>query len=104
MAEAYVALYSSDPTSYKFFALERTTGRIVWSSQVWAGLFPLFSSGPPSGQVVEIQPAGDKVAVFGLSWGGYIEVFDARTGKSECRFVPAHFPWPEINPSVMLNG
>jgi len=90
---AYVALYSSGPGTYTLCAVERSTSRIVWSSQVWTGLFRGFWSGPGDQSVVEMQFADDSLAVFGFSHAvPYVEVFDARTGKNECRFSTSYFP------------
>jgi hypothetical protein len=53
-------------------------------------------SGPDFQPVVEIETAGDEVAVFGFTGpAAYIEVFDARTGRNLCRFNTAYFPAPK---------
>ena len=99
---AYVALCEDSPSSYKIYAQQRGGGRVIWSSEVWAEGCYMYGqlvggrSGPDFQPVVEIEAAGDEVAVFGLTGpAAYIEVFDARTGRNVCRFDTAYFPAPK---------
>ena len=87
----YVALHAWPPTPYKLYAIERSSGKIIWSSLVWAdGGFMNYSG--QGWHVVELRLAGDKLAVFGVSTGtAYIEVFDRRTGENQYRFGTSYF-------------
>ena len=88
---AYVALYGRFPFSYKLYAVDRRSGKVIWVSRVWAGS----GFGLRMGQdwhVVEIRVAGGKVAVFGVSSDtAYVEMFDQKTGENQCRFGTEYF-------------
>ena len=97
---AYVALYEDSGFPYTVHAVTRRTNTIVWSSKVWASGEYLAGHGPGgfgmSGalqHIVEIELADHRLGLYGISaLGIYVEVFDARTGKNECRFSTSYFP------------
>jgi hypothetical protein len=99
--KAYIALYNSYPAlSYRLFAVSRRNGRIIWTSQVWAeGHGDGYGWSGVGHHVVELEAAGDRLAVFGISGVAYIEVFDIKTGKNLFRFGTSDFhnppPMPE---------
>lgn len=97
---AYVAVYGDEGTPYAVYAVARGKRRIIWSSKVWAS--GGYDKGQPwverggtglSWQCVELEVVDNRLGVFGISFfGAYVEVFDARTGKNECRFSTSYFP------------
>ena len=97
---AYVAVYDDEGTSYTISAVALGTRRIIWSAKVWASggyrrgeRWEERGSTGLSWQCVELQLIGNRLGVFGISgFGAYAEVFDARTGKNECRFSTSYFP------------
>jgi hypothetical protein len=94
---AYIALYDSlNSSSYRLFAIDRTNGRVAWSSKVW-GLSTVVPRGAvmnTSGSdwhVVIIRLSPETLAVFGFSFrAAYVEVFDRKTGENQCRFSTAY--------------
>lgn len=87
---AYVALYGWPPRPYRLYAVEHSTGKIVWSSEVWAEGALVLHQGPGS-HYVEMELSGNRLAVYGFSEvNAYVEVFDIRTGRNECRFSTSH--------------
>jgi hypothetical protein len=87
----YVALYGSPPYPYKLFAVDRATGRVLWSSKVWAISDWRGYSGQESHDVF-LRSAGETVAVFGISGPAvYVDGFDQKTGENRFRFSTAYF-------------
>ena len=83
---AYVALYAWPPGGHMVHSVDRSSGRVVWSSEVWAdcGLTAYTGYG---WHEVEIRTTSDQLVVFGLSTHiAYVEVFDRRTGQNLWRF------------------
>lgn len=90
---AYVALYTNSPNPYTLCAVKRSSGTVIWSTEVRTGYSAGGVGGAGEYHVIELQFAGDKVAVFGLAGPvRYVEVLDARTGKKECEFSTSYFP------------
>ncbi len=93
---AYAAVYSSLPeSSYKLFAIDQVTGKVVWSAEVW-GTIRAWPSGVVVGHsghdshAVTIHASDEKIVVFGVSgFAVYAEVFDRKTGENRCRFSTA---------------
>jgi hypothetical protein len=86
----YVALYGWPPNPYRLFAVDRGSGKVIWSSKVWAagGLMSYEGQG---WHVATLHSAGETLAVFGVSDGAaYVEVFDKKTGVNRCRFSTAY--------------
>jgi hypothetical protein len=87
----YVGLYGAFPLPYRLFAIDRESGKALWSSEVWAagGLMNYVGN---SWHAAMICSEGETLAVFGVSGGEvYVEVFDKKTGQNRCRFGTAYF-------------
>jgi hypothetical protein len=89
--KAFVALYGWPPIPYPLFAVDRASGRIIWSSEVratgdltaWDGL---------GFHLATMRLTGDRLIVFGVSGeAAYIEVFDIKTGVNRGRFNTFYF-------------
>jgi hypothetical protein len=91
---AYVALYEKWPASpYPLYAIARPSGKILWSTRVWAedGFLLGIYDGQGFGKV-ELREHGDEVVAFGVSVGvAYIEVFEGATGVCRVRFCTEYF-------------
>ena len=90
-------LDSGDP--YHVYAMDRKSGRIIWSSRVWSGDIPfrgMISGGMAAGRFVDLEVDDNLLTIFGLGWNGaaYIEMFDNMTGENLCRFSTGCFDFP----------
>jgi len=88
---AFVALYGSAPDPYQLFSVDRSNGKVNWTSEVWAagGFVNYHGLG---WHVVGMRLVAEKLAVFGVSEGtAYIEVFDCESGENQYRFGTAYF-------------
>jgi hypothetical protein len=84
---AYTALYGPFPIPYTLSATDRGSGKIIWSSKVWAnGDWGAYSG--TGGHFIIIRSTREEIAVFGITSFGsaYVEVFDKKTGENRCRF------------------
>ena len=46
---------------------------------------------------VDIRTRDETVAVFGISGGcAYVELFDKKTGRNQCRFSTSYFEWSDL--------
>ena len=95
----YVALYEPMPLApYRLVAIDESNGKAMWSSKVWGptqimprGVIVSYITGT-SWHHVAMQSSEDRVVVFGISGRAvYIDAFDRRTGKCECRFSSGYF-------------
>ncbi len=83
---AYIVLHGMSPGSYLMDALDRT-GRIVWSSKVWAGGDLAAWCGSPVHHDVTLVPGANRIIVFGVTCAvAYVEAFDRKTGAPAFRF------------------
>jgi hypothetical protein len=97
-SKTYVAMYGSSTIGYKLFAVDPTSRKVIWTSEVWGpsmvrprGALILIREGG-DWHFVTIRSSGDLVAVFGISGGAvYLEAFDSKTGENRCRFSTAYF-------------
>jgi hypothetical protein len=88
---AYVAVYGPFPVPYRLLAVNRRTGKVIWSTKVW-GVGGLRDYQGPAIYFANIRLTDDLVAVFGFyNSAGYIEVFDKKTGENRGRFCNAYF-------------
>jgi outer membrane protein assembly factor BamB len=95
-------LYGS-PSTYRLFAVDQGTGKVVWSSKVWGSskVWPrgVIANSGPDWHFVSMRPSGGTLVVFGLSGTGiYVEAFDRKTGENRCRFSTAYFDFDAIAP------
>jgi hypothetical protein len=84
---AYTALYGPFPIPYTLSATDRGSGKIIWSSKVWAnGDWGGYSG--TGGHFIIIRSTREEIAVFGITSFGsaYVEVFGKKTGENRCRF------------------
>jgi len=89
---AYVALYhAGSACSYNLYALNRHSGKVVWSASVW-GDGNLIDSTGIDWHVVELRATDSEIVVFGISGcAAYVEVFGKETGEDRCRFGTDYF-------------
>jgi hypothetical protein len=88
----YIAPYDWMPLPHRLFAVDRTTSRVLWSSEVRAAGLVMGSSGDCGQQVVTLSSTSETVAVFGIhSLVLYVCVFDRMTGERRCRFSTRYF-------------
>jgi hypothetical protein len=87
---AYIAFHGLTGSSYPIYAIERTTGRVTWRSDVWAG-GDLPDMGGSSVHVVFIRSAGDNLVLYGVGMAAYIEILDRKTGDNICRLSTYYF-------------
>lgn len=83
---AFVALYLWPPIAYKLYAVDRSSGEVAWSSDVWA-CCELMNYQGWGWHSVELRATDERLSVFGLSTDiAYLEVFDRNTGENLWRF------------------
>ncbi|MCH7603617.1 MAG: hypothetical protein IIB54_12705 [Planctomycetes bacterium] len=82
----FFARYPFVPIPFDLQAMDRKSGKVVWSTQVWAaGDFTGYRG--PHWHYVDFVVKDEMLIVFGLSVGSmYIEKFDVKTGKNLFRF------------------
>jgi hypothetical protein len=88
---AYVALYAWPPIPYRLLAVNVRSGKVKWSTKVWAagGLINYDGQG---WHLAELRLTRETVAVFGISEGdAYVEVFGKESGDCRCRFSTSYF-------------
>lgn len=100
--QIYVALSNYD--GHSLFAVERASGKMIWSSDVFGK-----SQVKPRGSVivgrtgndwhvVSMRVTGELVVVLGFSSQAvYFEAFDRLSGAVQCRFSTAYFDFVEPN-------
>ncbi len=89
--KAFVALYGWPPTPYRLFAVDRESGKVLWSSKAWAAGNWLNYSGQGWHDVF-VRFAGETLTVFGIAGSTvYVEAFDDKTGECRWRFSTAYF-------------
>jgi mono/diheme cytochrome c family protein len=85
----------------RLFALEATTGKVIWSADTFAAGEARSSTGAPqlAGDVVLIGNSGTDLGPRGVR--GYVTAYEIATGRLRWRFyvVPAH---DESNPSLEM--
>jgi hypothetical protein len=87
----FVAVYISAPAPFHLYALDSSSGDVIWSTKVWAEGGFVDYTGVGSHEV-EMQVQGNCVVVFGVAGGAmYIETFDTSTGKNMWRFGTGYF-------------
>jgi hypothetical protein len=83
---AYVVLYNSLPFPYRLYAIDKDSGQVIWTSEVWPFSGVIFGTGIGCHDAM-IRSTDESVAVFGLAGGcAYVDVFDKTTGENRCRF------------------
>jgi hypothetical protein len=88
---AYVALYGWSPYPYSLYAIDRSSSKVIWASEVWASGGLVTYQGRRR-HVVELRVRGGMLAIFGVASDcAYIEVFDKKNGQNECRFSTEYF-------------
>jgi hypothetical protein len=89
--KAFVALYGWPPTPYRLFAVDRASGKVLWSSKAWAAGNWLHYSGQGWHDVF-VRFAGETLTVFGTAGSTvYVEAFDNMTGECRWRYSTAYF-------------
>ena len=88
----YVALYGWPPIPTALHAINRHTGKALWSSKIWMGGSDVDNFEGQGWHAVDMQVRGDVVILFGVSnRTAYIEAFDRKTGENRCRFGTGYF-------------
>jgi len=89
--KAYLCLYGWPPLPYRLYSINRKSGKVAWSSLVWAAGGLLTYDGQGWHQV-ELVGTSDKIIVYGMSENtAYVEVFDCITGHNMGRFSTSYF-------------
>lgn len=82
---AYLACYGSCHFGCPLYCVDRDSGKLTWTAQVWADGGLMNHSGPHV-HAVTIVPREKQVILFGASTGLYVEAFNAETGGALYRF------------------
>ena len=78
---------------HRLYAIDRKTGRPVWSTGVWGDETKGLSWSGSGWYDVELAATDDSIVVFGNSDGRmHIEVYSADSGSFACMFNTDHFP------------
>ncbi len=87
---AFVARHDHRAWPYPVVCVDLEGDRMKWSTDVWGARYK--GGTGIGGHTVEMRLTGDSLAVFGMeSHGAYIELFDAATGESRCRFCSCYW-------------
>ena len=94
---AYVAVYGSEPFPYTLFAVDRSSSKVLWSTEVRADGGSMDHTGTWWHEV-QLRLNRDTLIVFGISVSvAYIEAFDAETGKGLYKFSTLYSDARDVN-------
>jgi hypothetical protein len=93
----FVASHTGIPLTYALMRVEPSSGKVLWSSDVWAADYYPGHSGPGQ-HFATLELANDSAIVFGLvsGCGPYIEGFRMTDGKPLFRFSSRLLPFQEL--------
>ena len=90
-SRAFIVLYGERAYLYSIFAIDLSSGKILWQSKVWACRTG-FSGGPADfGHNVYMQLVDNIVVIFGVESSAYIEAFDVDSGEAKFRFCTSYW-------------
>jgi hypothetical protein len=84
----YLAAHDNLGSEFDLSCIERATGKLAWKSKVF-GCFWWDCTGQYFSKV-SIVDAGDRVVVFGIGIGMYVEAFNKSDGKNLFRFSSSY--------------
>ena len=88
----YYAIYNDVPIPFDLQAMDRKSGKIAWSVEVWAEAYCFGGGGGNTWHYVDFVVTDEMLIVFGVSGRSiYIEIFDVITGQNLSRFSQDYF-------------
>jgi hypothetical protein len=87
-SRCYVAVHGNWGNPFKLTCIDRATGKILWTSEVYGSYW---GSGGGRGEMfVAITEQGNRIVVFGSSIGMHVEAFRPEDGANLFRFATTY--------------